>query len=242
MASDHRNGRFATTRWSLVLAAGAGRSGSSDRALGELCSRYWYPLYAYARRRGHGSEDARDLTQAFFAKLLERQDLRIADPRRGRFRTFLLAAMQNFMAGEWRRDHTARRGGAVEILSLDFETAEARYAVEPSHDLSPEAIFERRWALGLLERAVSELRSEYEKTGDAEIFDALKDVLDDDAPPYAELARRLGRSAGALRTAASRLRSRWRARLRELVAETVSDEREIQDELSALIRSVDPSV
>lgn len=236
--------RFATTRWSLVLAAGDSGSDDSERALAELCSQYWYPLYAYARRRGYDPEDAGDLTQAFFAKLLEKRDLKAADPARGRFRTFLLTSMKNFLAGEWRRGQTQRRGGAVDVLSLDFDSAEATYGMEPSRELDPEAMYERRWALGLLDRAVRDLRTEYEKAGNADLFDALKGYLggDDDVLPYAELAGRLGRSEGSLRTASSRLRSRWRRRIRELVAETVRDESEVQDELRSLIASVEPGV
>ena len=239
-AGEGRRG-FATTRWSLVLAAGESRSDGSERALEELCTQYWYPLYAYARRRGYDTEDARDLTQAFFAKLLEKRDLRTADPTRGRFRTFLLSSMKNFLAGEWRKDKTLKRGGAVEILPLDFDSAEESYGLEPSHELSPEAIYERRWALGLLERAVTDLQSQYAKAGNPELFDALKGFLgdEDDVLPYSELSRRLGQSEGTLRTAASRLRSRWRKRLRELVAETVHEESEVQDELRSLVASVD---
>ena len=222
------------------MAAGESRSERSDGALAELCSQYWYPLYAYTRRRGHDPEDARDLTQAFFAKLLEKRDLRVADPKRGRFRTFLLSSMKNFLAGEWRKEHALKRGGEVEVLPLDFDSAEESYGVEPSHDLSPEAIYHRRWALGLLERAVSDLQRQYENAGNAELFDALKGFLggEDEILPYSELSQRLGQSEGALRTAASRLRARWRERLRELVAETVGEEAEIQDELRTLIASV----
>jgi RNA polymerase sigma factor (sigma-70 family) len=238
------HGRFATTRWSLVLAAGRAPSETADRALAELCAQYWYPLYAYTRRRGHDAEDARDLTQAFFAKLLEKGDLRVADPTRGRFRTFLLASMKNFIAGEWRKEHSAKRGGAVEVLPLDFDSAEQRYIVEPWHDLDPEAIYERRWAFGLLERAAADLRRRYEQDGEAELFESLKGALDadDETLPYRDLAQKLGRSEGALRAAASRLRARWRERLRELVGETVNDEAEIHDELSTLIRAVEPRV
>lgn len=235
---------FATTRWSLVLAAGETGSDRSEGALAELCARYWHPLYAYIRRRGHGPEDARDLTQAFFAKMLEKRDLRTADPTRGRFRTFLLTAMKNFLAGEWRKAQTLKRGGAVEVLALDFESAERSYQLEPSSDLSPEAVYERRWALGLLERAMGDLQGEYERAGKSELFAALKGALggDGEVLPYAELSRRLGRSPGALRTAASRLRSRWRRRLRELVAETVSEQSAIRDELRRLIASLDTEV
>ena len=238
------HGRFATTHWSLVLAAGRARSDEADRALADLCARYWYPLYAYTRRRGYDREDARDLTQAFFAKLLEKGDLRAADPTRGRFRTFLLASMKNFLGGEWRKEHSAKRGGAAQVLPLDFDSAEQRYVVEPAHDLGPDAIYERRWALGLLEQAAADLRRRYEADGEAELFEALKGALDGDegALPYRDLAQRLGRSEGALRTAASRLRARWRERLRELVAETVHEEAEIQDELHTLVRAVEPRV
>ncbi len=249
MSPDNRlpgEGRrgFATTRWSLVLAAGESGPDASESALEELCAQYWYPLYAYARRRGYDTEDARDLTQGFFAKLLEKRDLRTADPTRGRFRTFLLSSMKNFLAGEWRKDNTLKRGGAVKILPLDFDSAEESYGLEPSHELSPEAIYERRWALGLLERTVTDLQSQYARAGNPEIFDALKGFLggEEDVLPYSELSRRLGQTEGALRTAASRLRSRWRKRLRELVAETVREESEVQDELRSLIASVDTGV
>ncbi len=241
-AGEGRRG-FVTTRWSLVLTAGESGADGSERALEELCAEYWHPLYAYARRRGYDAEDARDLTQSFFAKLLEKRDLQAADPTRGRFRTFLLSSMKNFLAGEWRKDMALKRGGAVEVLPLDFDSAEESYGLEPSHELGPEAIYERRWALGLLGRAVADLQSQYAKAGNLELFDALKGFLgEDDAPPYSELSRRLGQSEGALRTAASRLRSRWRKRLRELVAETVGEESEIQDELRSLIASVQAGV
>ncbi len=223
------------------MAAGEGGSDRSERALADLCAQYWYPLYAYVRRRGNDPEDARDLTQAFFAKLLEKQDLRVADPKRCRFRTFLLSSMKNFLAGEWRKKTTLRRGGGFKILPLDFDSAEASYDLEPTHDLSPEAIYERRWALGLLERAVEDLRSHYEKTGNLEVFDALKEFLGggSDLPLYSELSQELGRSAGALRTAASRMRDRWRNRVRELVAETVENKEDVRDELGHLVASVE---
>lgn len=234
-------GRFATTRWSLVVAAGEGDSERSKRALAELCAQYWYPLYAYARRRGHDAEDARDLTQAFFAKLLEKRDVRVADKQRGRFRTFLLSSMKNFLAGEWRKQSTLKRGGGVEVLSLDFDAAEASYRLEPADGSSPEAIYERKWALALLGQAVGDLRRQYEEAGNLETFEALKGFLGagDEIVPYSELSRRLDRSEGSLRTAVSRLRARWRQRVRALAAETVQDKIEVGDELGRLIASVD---
>lgn len=232
-------GRFATTRWSRVLAAGAG-GGRSERALAELCADYWYPLYAYARRRGYDAEDARDLTQSFFVHLLEKGALGVADPSRGRFRTFLLTAMQNFVNGQWRKRSALKRGGGAETVSIDLRSAEALYRIEPARDLSPEAVYQRRWALGVLDRAVAELRRQYDAAGKGELFEALKDGLgrDEGLPPYAELAARLGLSEGAIRSAVYRLRRRWRDQLRRQVAETVDRESAVDDELRSLLASV----
>ena len=232
--------RFATTRWSLVLAAGTDLSEQGDRALAQLCADYWYPLYAYVRRRGYETEDARDLTQAFFAKLLEKSSLTAADPARGRFRSFLLTSMKNFLASEWRRQATVKRGGDVEVVSIDYQDAENRYLVEPAHALTPEAIYERRWALALLRRAVDDVGTRYAGRGKTELFDALKGYLgfDPGDVPYRELSRQLNQSEAALRTALSRLRARWRTRLRELVAETVQEGHMVDDELHDLIRAL----
>ena len=226
----------------MLAAAGGAPSEQADGALAELCAGYWYPLYAYVRRRGYEAEDARDLTQAFFAKLLDRRGLAAADPLRGRFRSFLLTAMKNFLASEWRREAAAKRGGSAGVLSIDAVDAEHRYRAEPAHTRTPEALYERRWALALLERAVADVRRGYVDRGQAELFDALKAYLSLEvaAVPYADLARRLGRSEAALRTALSRLRARWRTRVRELVAETVQDGRLIDDELRDLIRTLSP--
>ena len=235
---------FATTRWSLVLAAGGESTEDSRRALEELCSQYWYPLYSYTRRRGYSANDASDLTQAFFVKLLKKKDIGTADANRGRFRTFLLTAMKNFLAGEWRKQNTLKRGGAFHFLSLDFDSAEASYQLEPSHELSPEAVYERRWAMSILETAVNTLQKQYSDSGKSDLFEAFKGSLggDGEVLPYSQLSKSLGLTEGALRTAASRMRSRWRKRLRELVAPTVSSESEIQDELRSLIASVEPDV
>ena len=246
MHSDEMAGagrrRFATTRWSLVLAAGADPSERADRALAELCADYWYPLYAYVRRRGYDAEDARDLTQAFFAKLLEKHDLTAADPARGRFRSFLLTSMKNFLASEWRRQATLKRGGDVEVVSIDYEDAENRYRVEPAHALTPEAIYERRWALALLDRAVDDVRTRYAGRGKGELFDALKGYLGHDpgGVPYQELSQQLDQSEVVLRTALSWLRARWRERLRELVAETVQEGHTVDDELRHLLTALTP--
>ncbi|MCY4027243.1 MAG: sigma-70 family RNA polymerase sigma factor [Acidobacteria bacterium] len=235
--------RFATTRWSMVLAAAGGAPGEqADRALAELCAGYWYPLYAYVRRRGYDAEDARDLTQAFFARLLERRGLASADPSRGRFRSFLLTAMKNFLASEWRRQAAAKRGGGADVVSIDAADAEQRYRSEPADTRTPEALYERRWALALLERAVADVRQGYADRGQAELFDALKAYLGFDVAEvsYEDLSVRLGRSEPALRTAVSRLRARWRTRVRALVSETVQDGRLVDDELRNLLRMLSP--
>jgi RNA polymerase sigma-70 factor (ECF subfamily) len=232
--------RFATTRWSVVRSAGAGDPRRSRRALSELCGIYWYPLYAFVRRRGYDADEAQDLTQAFFTDLLEREGIGRADPVRGHFRTFLLSSLQNFLAGEWRKRQTLKRGGDLEILSLDFATAESAYALEPVDGRDPETEFERAWALGLLERALADLRDHYAGLGKLELFEALKGALDGggEALDYAELAARLGYREGALRTAVSRLRARWSHRIRDRVADTVDDEADVRSELQRLIAAV----
>ncbi|MDX1382345.1 MAG: sigma-70 family RNA polymerase sigma factor [Thermoanaerobaculia bacterium] len=238
--SRGRRGRFATTHWSLVLAAGDRGSASSEQALAELCGAYWYPLYAYVRRRGYDPDDARDLTQSFFAHLLEKNGIGQADPARGRFRTFLLASIKNFVAGEWRKRSAQKRGGDAEILSIDFDSAEDQYKVEPSRELTPEQVYERRWAMELLARAVDEVRRHYEGSGKGQLFEKLKGTLGggEVVLPYSELAPQLGMTEGALRTAVFRLRQRWRDELRRLVAATVGDEAAVDDEIRSLLESI----
>ena len=194
------------------------------------------------RRRGYDPDDARDLTQAFFARLIERRRLAAADPVRGRFRSFLLTAMKNFLASEWRRQAAAKRGGGAEVVSIDAADAEDRYRIEPADNRTPEADYQRRWALALIERAVDDVRRAYADRGETELFDALKAHLgaDSGGAPYGELSRRLGRIEAALRTALSRLRARWRTRLRELVAETVEGDRLVDVELDELVRALAP--
>ncbi len=225
-----------------MLAAGAGPSERADRALAELCAGYWHPLYAYARRRGYDPDDACDLTQAFFARLIEQRSLATADPVRGRFRSFLLTSMKNFLASQWRRESAAKRGGGADLVSIDATDAENRYRVEPADNRTPEAEYERRWALALIRRALNDVRRGYADRGQIELFGALKAYLAADIGevPYDELSRRLDRSEAALRTALSRLRARWRTRLREVVAETVKDEHLVDDELTDLVRALAP--
>jgi RNA polymerase sigma-70 factor (ECF subfamily) len=232
--------QFATTRWSLVLAAGKRSSPQSSAALATLCENYWYPLYAYVRRRGHEANEAEDFTQAFFARLLEKNDLAAADPERGRFRSFLLASLKHFLANEWDRARAEKRGGGRAALSIDFGTAEERYRAEPTHDLTPEKIFERRWALVLLENVLARLHDESAQAGKADSFDRLKGFLtgEQSAGTYGQLAAELNMSEGAVKVAVHRLRRRYRELLRAEIEETVADPDEIDQEIRALFSAL----
>jgi RNA polymerase sigma-70 factor (ECF subfamily) len=232
--------RFASTRWSLVAAAGQRDSPESEAALASLCRLYWYPLYAYARRRLPRLEDAQDLTQGFFVRMLERDYLRQANPQRGRFRSFLLTAFQHFLAHEGERANAQKRGGGRTILPLDFQSGERRYQFEPSHDATAETLYERSWALTLLDQALARLREEQTAAGKGRLFECLKGTLTGaDAPrPYAELAAELGMSAEAVKVAAHRLRRRYGELLRAEIAETVTTAEEIDEELRDLFAAV----
>jgi RNA polymerase sigma-70 factor (ECF subfamily) len=229
---------FATTRWSLIAAARDPDAPEARQALAELCGLYWYPLYAYIRRRGHDHAGAEDLTQGFFAHLLERHDWAAADPARGRFRSFLLAACQHFLANEHDRATAQKRGSGRQPLSLDFADADGRYAREPAHDQTPERLFERRWALTLLEQVLAGLREEYESSGKGRLFEALKGSLGGPEVPYAAVAADLGLSEGAVKVAAHRLRQRYRDRLRAAIAETVAGEEQVDEELRDLFAAL----
>jgi RNA polymerase sigma-70 factor (ECF subfamily) len=207
--------------------------------LEELCRAYWYPLYAYVRRRGHSVQEAQDLTQEFFARLIEEQWLAEADARKGRFRTFLLTALNHFLAKEWRRSQAAKRGGGKVLISLD-DTAEARYAQEPASHLTPETIYERRWALSLFDRALSRLRSQYVAAGKSRPFDLLKQYLSTEAADgeYAALALELEMSAGAVAAAVHRLRQHYRELVREEVAQTVESPADVEDEVRSLLAAL----
>lgn len=231
---------FATTHWSVVLAARNPDSPEGADALGRLCAAYWYPLYAYVRRRGHEPEDARDLTQEFFARLLEKNFLRLVDPGRGRFRAFLVMAMDRFLAKEWRRQNREKRGGGRALQSLDADAGERRYRCEPAQNSSPEHLFDRRWALTLLERSLAHLGRECEATGKGALFRAVQGWLagEPDPEPYEALARRLGQSVNALKVAVHRLRRRYAQLLRAEVAQTVARPEEVDDEIRYLLRTL----
>jgi RNA polymerase sigma-70 factor (ECF subfamily) len=228
---------FATTRWSMVAAAKDPAAPNAREALADLCRAYWFPVYAYVRRRGHDHHAAQDLTQAFFARLLEKNDIAAADRTRGRFRSYLLAACQHFLANEHDRAAAKKRGGGR--VRLDFEGADGRYSREPAHDDTPERLFDRQWALGLLDRAVAELRAEYESSGRAKLFDALKGCLAGGAgASHAELAAQLGMTEGAVKVAVHRLKQRYRDRLRSAIADTVATPEEVDDEIRNLFAAL----
>lgn len=235
-------GHFVTTRWSAVARAGGDDPGASERALAELCGAYWYPLYAYARRRGHAPEEAQDLTQAFFARLLEKNYVADARQEKGKFRAFLLVAMKRFMADEWGRLHAQKRGGFRVIVSIDQGAAESRLAAEMSHDQSPDLLFDRQWALTLLDRVQSRLREEYVATGRAALFEHLEGWLgrDEAALPHAEIAARLGLTVPAVKMAVRRLRARYRELLREEIGQTVAAPEDIDGEIRHLFSIFGP--
>jgi RNA polymerase sigma-70 factor (ECF subfamily) len=240
LAGDTPAKRFATTRWSLVLAAGLGGTPDAARALAALCESSWYPLYAEARRRGFGAEEASDRVQGFFARLLESDGIAVADPARGRFRSFLLAAFGHFLANEWDRQRAKKRGGDRKIASLDARDGELRLFREPAHESTPERVFDRRWALALIERALGRLESEYARAGKAAVFAALKPALGGDrGVPYADLARTLGISEGAVKVAMHRLRARAGELIRDEVAQTVGSPEEVDDELRLLFAALE---
>lgn len=239
--TDHRRRRFATTRWSLVLAAGADTpSASAHEALAALCESYWYPLYAFLRSRGYDAEDAQDLTQAFFARLLEKHVIKQANPTRGRFRSFLLASLQHFAANERDREMAKKRGGGAPVVSLEVEGAEGRFQMEPPSDETPERIFDRRWALTLLARVMSRLEAQASHSGRHAQFERLKTYLTGDRPQrsYAETAMELGMSEGAVKVAVHRLRRQFGDLVRDEIAQTVTSPEEIEDELRHLWSAV----
>jgi RNA polymerase sigma-70 factor (ECF subfamily) len=227
---------FVTTHWSVVLSAQDRHCPRSGDALESLCRTYWYPLYSYARRAGHSPPDAEDLTQGFFARLLEKDYLRAAARDKGRFRTFLLVALKRYLANEWDRQHAQKRGGFAPVVLIDQELAESRFASEPAHNLSPDLLFDRQWAMTLLERTMTQLQQEYDASGRARLFECLRSCLakDESALPYAEIAGRLKLTEAAVKMAVHRLRGRYREILQHEIAQTVSAPEEIEEEIRHL--------
>lgn len=239
---DSPRHHFVTTRWSLVLRAGRIGSAESSEALEKLCRAYWFPLYAFARREGCSPETAQDLTQDFFCRLLARNTLQMADPARGRFRSFLLASFKNLLANEWKRTQRQKRGGGQEAFSLDQLAAEERYRVEPVDDLTPEKLFERRWAEALLARVLERLQAECDGDGPerARRFAVVKVFLLDDKGtlPLAEAAQQLGLSVVATKGLVHRLRARYRDIFREEIEHTVASPDEVEDEIRHLFQAL----
>jgi RNA polymerase sigma-70 factor (ECF subfamily) len=227
---------FATTHWTVVLAAGQRHTPQADGALEELCRTYWFPLYAYVRRRGHAKQDAEDLVQAFFARLLEKNYLANLDSEKGKFRAFLLASLKHFLANEWDKSQAQKRGGGVTNLSLDWQTADTKFQVAATAEPSPDKAFDREWALALLARVIERLQSECVAEGKGKLFEQLKTFLmaggGDSA--QAAVAKSLDMEEGAVRVAIHRLRKRYRSLLRDEIANTLSDAAMVDEEMRAL--------
>jgi len=231
---------FRTTHWSVVLLAGQEHEPNSAEALEQLCRAYWPPIYAFVRRRGYTREEAEDLVQGFFSLLLARKGLERVDPARGRFRSFLLASVNNYLANEHERATRQKRGGGCETFSLDAQEAEERYAVEPVDDLTPERLFERRWAETVFERIIARLQAEFAAVGQAPRFECLKPFLLGEPADfsYADVAQQLGLSVSAVTSAIHRMRARYREIFREEIAQTVGDVTEVEDEIRYLVRAL----
>jgi RNA polymerase sigma factor (sigma-70 family) len=230
---------FATTHWSIILASADEDTPEAAAALERLCSTYWYPLYAYVRREGHNPTDAQDLTQEFFARLLARNSLAQVAPEKGKFRSFLLTSMRHFLSDQRDRARTVKRGGRTEILSLDARQAEGRYQLEPVERLDAEKIFERRWAMTLVEQALARLRDESAAAGRTELFERLRRfVAGESDTTWGEAGAELGLSEGAMKAAVHRLRERYRVLLRDEIAQTVASPSEIEAEVRYLIRVI----
>jgi DNA-directed RNA polymerase specialized sigma24 family protein len=245
VSEKHVNARasgreFSSTHWSVVLRASDSRSPEFLESLEELCRAYWYPLYAFVRRSGYAPEESRDLTQEFFARLLEKKWLTAADPARGRFRTFLLAALKHFLTNEWHRSNSLKRGGGREVLALDTLEAEDEFALESSDGAAPDKLFDRNWAVTLIGRAQDRLRDEMKAAGEGERFEALEPTLAGEriADGYQALATRFGVSETGIKSMVSRLRGRFRALLCEEIAQTLSVADDVETELRHLLSAL----
>ena len=227
---------FATTHWTVVLAAGKRSTPQSDSALEQLCRAYWFPLYAYVRRRGHTKEDAEDLTQAFFARFLARNYLEGLRAERGRFRAFLLASLKHFLANEWDKSRRQKRGGNVTHLSLDWQSADTKFQVAATNEPSPDRAFDREWAVTLLAGVIEHLQAECAADGKANLFEHLKIFLTTGKGElsHAEAARSLGMDETAVRVTVHRLRKRYRQLLRDEIAQTLADAADVDEEMRAL--------
>jgi len=233
-------GQFAVTHWSVVLAAGRSDSTHARSALEKLCRTYWQPIYAYVRRQGHGPHDAQDLTQEFFARLLEKNSLADVDRGKGRFRSFLLASLKHFLANEWDKAQAQKRGGGQILIPIDVQSAETSCGVDPADQATAEKIFERRWALAVLDHALKRLRQEHVQEGKENLFEQLKGTLTEASRSvrYSEIAAQLDMSEGAIKVAVHRLRQRYRELVRAEIADTVATTAEVEEEVRALFSAL----
>jgi RNA polymerase sigma-70 factor (ECF subfamily) len=233
---DTSAARFTTTCWTAVAQARDGSDPAARQALTELCQAYWYPMYAFLRRRGHAPDEAEDLTQGFFADLLARDSLKTVDPSKGKFRSFLRASLQHYLANRRDWDRRLKRGGTIPHLSLDFRDAERCYLREPAHAETPERLFDRRWALTLLARVLDRLEGELSGLNKGPLFERLKPALmgESDASSYAQIGTELGMTAGAVKVAVHRLRKRFRAILQDEISRTLADPGDFQQEINEL--------
>ncbi len=232
--------KFGSTHWSVVLEAAHASSPHSHEALSTLCETYWYPLYAYVRRRVRDVDEAQDMTQEFFARLLEKEYLEQAAPERGRFRSFLLTVFKHFLANEWSKAKAQKRGGGQAPISLDLASVESRFALEPSHDVTPERLYDKQWAVTLIDHVLGVLRDEMVRAGKEDYFQRLKGFIihQGQSESCACVAAQLGMSEGAVRVAVHRMRQRYRALLRNEIAQTVTTQAEIDDEIRSLFTSL----
>ena len=228
---------FRSTHWSMVLLAGQSSSVEASAALEKLCRAYWHPLYAFVRRRGYSREEAQDLTQEFFSRLLEKKALAMVDRNKGKFRSYLLASMKHLLANEWNRNQFQKRGGGLTFVSLDELHAEERYSQDPADESAPDKLYDRRWAETIIDSVTLQLRDEFAAAGEAERFEALKVFLlaGEEPGTYAEMAARLGLTEGAVRTAIYRMRQRYGALFRAEIAQTVSSLSEMEEEIRHLL-------
>jgi len=247
VASDTSLGRpsprgavFVTTHWSVVITAGRSDTTRAQKALEHLCRTYWYPLYAYVRRRGYSKADAQDLTQGFFACLLENESLNRADPERGRFRSFLLTSLNHFLVNEWKKGRAQKRGGGCQVLCLDWAAAENRFDLEPADPAAPDRAYAKQWALTLLGEVLNRLEGEYQREGKADLFAALKDTLlgSRETQPYVELAKKLRMNETAVRVAVHRLRKRYRELIRDEIAQTLERTQDVEAEMRHLFQAL----
>lgn len=230
---------FTTTSWSMILEASGEEGAGATEALSDLCQRYWFPLYAFVRGKGFDRSQAEDLTQAFFAELLAKKRIQFAEPSRGSFRTFLLASLMNFISNHWRSEKALKRGGGQNVLSIDYGQADTKYADQPADPMTPEKIFERNWALSILEQTLASVEQQYQDSGKSELFGTLKCFLSgDDEVAYSELSESTGMREGALKVAVHRLRQRYGQQLRLQIAKTVDSPAAVDEELAALFQAL----